>query len=134
MEAPSLASLGGFFFGRLDLILHVDLPRDRQTDRQKNQNYQGILNFTENYIQTAIYSLQVEECERALKEAGEMTDALQESFKMVRRYSRFMSDEELIRLLEIIFAFVGIRDFARMAVTIVSKISSETGWDLFKLM
>ena len=80
------------------------------------------------------YILQVEECERALKESGEMTDALQESFKMVRRYSRFMSDEELIRLLEIIFAFVGIRDVARIAVMIVSKISSETAWDLFKLM
>ena len=82
----------------------------------------------------SLYVLQVEECERALKEAGEMTDALQLSFKMVRRYSRFMSDEELIRLLEIIFAFVGIRDVARIAVMIVSKISSETAWDLFKLM
>ena len=63
-----------------------------------------------------------------------MTDALQASFKMVRRYSRFMSDEELIRLLEIIFGLVGIREFGRIAVTIVSKISSETGWDLLKLM
>ena len=81
-----------------------------------------------------ICSCQVEECERALKEAREMTDALQESFKMVRRYSRFMSDEELIRLLEIIFGLVGTREFGRIAVTIVSKISSETGWDLLKLM
>ena len=63
-----------------------------------------------------------------------MTDTLQASFKMVRRYSRLMSDEELIRLLEIIFAFVGIRDFARMTVSLISKISSETGWDLVKLM
>ncbi len=72
------------------------------------------------------------DCERALREAGAMTDALAETLKTVRRYSRFISDDELIRFLEIAFGFIGMRDAARPFVTVMSKIGSEAGWDICK--